>query len=133
MTDKDKRYMKVARAVSNTSTYEGRIKIGSAIVKKNRIVAVGCNENKTHPIQKKYDKYRGYSTKHTLHAEIASIINGNKDDLLGSTMYIYRNDKNGNLSICRPCKACYAMIRKVGIKRIVYTIPNGYAEEFVND
>jgi deoxycytidylate deaminase len=132
MNAKDEKYMKVARAVSNTSNY-GRVKIGSAIVKKNRVIAVGCNEKKTHPIQKKYDNYLDYNSdklKHCLHAEIATIISA-KEDLQGSTIYIYRKDRSGNLNMCRPCNACLALIKRVGIKRMVYTIPNGYAEEFI--
>ena len=133
MNKRDSRYMRVAEAVSNTSTY-GKIKIGAIIVKNNRIISVGKNSRKSHPIQKYYDRYLDYyndpKLQHHIHAEISAIVNAN-EDLTNATIYIFRRDKNKRLNICRPCNACYALIKKTGIKRIVYTILNGFAEEFV--
>ncbi len=140
MTKKDKKFMRIAEAVSKTSTFRTTMQhrivhIGAVIVKKNRIISVGKNSKKTHPIQKYYDRYLSYYNdvkfQHHIHAEISAIVNAN-EDLAGCTLYIYRVDATGKyLKNCRPCDACYALIRKTGIKRIVYTINNGYAEEFV--
>lgn len=131
MTDKEKRFMSVAKSVSKTSNHK-RIKIGAVVANRKQIISVGANEQKTHPLQKQYNAYVPYghddSLKHCKHAEISCIINA-KHDLHNCTMYIYREDKNGNLSMCRPCNACYNMIRDAGITNIVYTIPNGYARE----
>ena len=134
MTTKDKKFLKVAKAVSQTSDFF-RIHIGAVIVKKNRIISVGCNLLKTHPIQKKYDVYRGIDEdciRHRLHAEMACILAA-KEDLSGATIYIYRENRNGELGMCRPCCACYQMIKDSGISRMVYTTTNGIAEEVVGD
>jgi deoxycytidylate deaminase len=126
--------MRVAKSISKTSSYK-RIKIGAVAVNKKHIVSVGVNEPKSHPIQKRYNvDYVEYGKddhlKHGIHAEIACIVNA-KHDLHGATMYIFREDNNGDLNICRPCEACYNMIKDVGISKIIYTIPNGYAVEKV--
>lgn len=134
MTSKDKKFLKVAKAVSQTSDFY-RIHIGAVIVKKNRIISVGCNLLKTHPIQKKYDMYRGIDEdeiRHRLHAEMACILAA-KEDLHGATIYIYRKNRNGELGMCRPCPACYQMISDSGITRMVYTTPDGIAEEMICD
>jgi len=140
VTKKDKKFMRIAEAVSKTSTFRTTMQhrivhIGAVIVKKNRIISVGKNSKKTHPIQKYYDRYLSYYNdvkfQHHIHAEISAIVNSN-EDLYGCTMYIYRCDATEKwLKCCRPCNACYTLIKKVGIKRIVYTINNGYAEEII--
>ena len=134
MDKKDKKFMTVAEAVSETCDFV-RIHIGAVIVKKNRIISVGCNLQKTHPIQAKYDIHREYCDdhlKHRIHAEVSAIISAkDEDDLDGATMYIYRKNKYGKLDMCRPCNACYAMMKEVGIKRMVYSIKNGFAEEIL--
>lgn len=132
MLKRDKRFFEVAEAIAKTSNYN-RIKIGAVIVLKHKIISVGCNNCKSHPLQKKYDVYREFNDdnlRHCIHAEISSIINANYDyDLTNATMYIFRRDRNGKLALARPCKACLALIRKTGIKKIFYTINNGFAEE----
>jgi tRNA(Arg) A34 adenosine deaminase TadA len=44
-------------------------------------------------------------------------------------VYTYRELKNGSLSLSRPCESCLAFMKQLGIKRIYYTTPDGYAEE----
>lgn len=134
MTKSEKNLMRVARSVAMTSNF-GRIKIGAVVADKKHIISVGANEKKTHPLQKFYNENnveygKSDHLKHHIHAEISCIINA-KHDLRGCTMYIFREDRNGDLNMCRPCKACYQMIKDAGISKIVYTIPNGYAKEKV--
>lgn len=100
------------------------------------MLAVGYNTNKTHPLQKKYNRYRKmkYSRTEpieTLHAELSCLIqikdmdiNFNKVEL-----YIYRENKNGDLAISRPCAACMKMIDQLGIKTIHYTTDGGFVKE----
>ena len=44
-------------------------------------------------------------------------------------VYTYRELKDGSLSLSRPCESCLAFMKQLGIKRICYTTPDGYAEE----
>lgn len=110
--------------------------IGCIAVYKNHIVSIGFNTNKTHPLQKKYNKYRdldynGYEPEHKLHAEMMCLL-GLKDMEINFSkvkLYIYREDKNGNIANCRPCDACMELIDRLGIKRIYYTTEKGYVKE----
>ena len=45
-------------------------------------------------------------------------------------IYIYRELRDGTLAMARPCQACLAAIKQMGIKHIHYTTDGeGYAHE----
>ena len=105
-----------------------RIHIGSCIIKKHSIISTGCNQNKSHPIQNKYNhelKFKKH--KDCLHAEIDALIKASKE-ANGATMYIFRRGLDNIYRNCKPCPACMKMIKDYGIKRVVYTIENGIKE-----
>lgn len=98
-------------------------KLGACIVKKNKIIGFGYNVDKTHT--KSPHKYK------RLHAEVASILGLPYEELRGSTIYVYRETKSGDLALARPCASCYEMIKLVGIKYICYSSIDGYKKEEV--
>lgn len=136
----NKRYFKFAREASMRATYQGSHNfapmIGAVAVYKGSIVATACNTNKTSPLQAKYNVYR-FRDSNTLdkaHAEIVLIQKlrwkfGDSIDWSKVHLYLYREYKDGNLGPSRPCPACLALIKELGIKRIAYTTEDGYAEE----
>lgn len=133
MVKRDFHYFKIAKAVSKTSTFD-RIRIGCIIVYKKEILSAGVNVKKSHPMQKKYNSLRFNCQPeyhHYLHAEMRAIINAGKDNLSGACIYVYREDKRGNLAPSRPCNACMEVIKKYGIKKIFYTTEDGYCEEVI--
>lgn len=76
-------------------------------------------------------KYDGFEPVAKLHAEMMCLL-GLKDmdiDFHKVKLYIYREDKNGNLANCRPCAACISVIDRLGIKYIYYTIDGGFVRE----
>ncbi len=84
---------------------------------------------KSHPIQKRYNKYRPLDENHirnNIHAETDAIRKCSSKDLIGADIYVYREDSDGNLRICKPCEACFELIKRCGIKRIFYTDTDGY-------
>lgn len=126
---KHNKFFKVAAAVAGTSTYP-RVHIGAAIVKKNTVVAVGVNTEKSHPIQKKYNRQRHFRVEihHNLHAEMAALLRTD-EDLRGATVYVYREDKDGKLANCKPCPACQAALYKRGVREVRYTTETGFVHE----
>lgn len=110
--------------------------IGCVVVYKKHIISVGFNSNKTHPIQKLYNKERFLedTTPHSLHAEITALLflKDNKDIKWSDVeIYTYRENKHGELRLSRPCKSCMALIRELGIKKIHYTTNDGYTTEIL--
>ena len=113
---RDKRFFDLARNVSFKSDH--RIRLGAVIVKQGRVVSVGFNRySKTHPMSNSYNR--------TLHAEMDAIVGVDRGTLRGSTMYVYREDRNGVQKIAKPCCHCEPVIREVKIKKVIYTTSSG--------
>ena len=128
----DYRYFDKARQIADISDYS-RIHIGCIAVYQGQVIGLGFNTNKTHPVQKFYNRYREPSDTMLpkLHAEISCInqikhlnINFSKVKL-----YIYRIRKDQPFGMARPCPSCMAAIRDLGIRDIYYTTNDGYVFE----
>jgi deoxycytidylate deaminase len=90
----------------------GNYKLGSAILKKNKVLSYGYNKNKTHPKLIQY----GY-LKAKIHAEFDALIKSEG----GDTLMVVRFQKDGSLSCSKPCKSCLNMAKTMGISEIIYS------------
>ncbi len=128
----NKKMFRIAEGVSLMSDYP-RIQIGAVIARKNTILAVGVNQLKSHPLQKKFNKKRFNvedTCQHSIHAEMDALTKVHRqEDLAKATIYIFRRNNEGILAVSRPCPACLSMIRSTNIKKMYYTIENGFAVE----
>jgi deoxycytidylate deaminase len=133
------KYLAFAKSVSQSSDFcENKTSrhTGCVIIHKNRVISVGCNTSKEHPLQKKYNKRRGFNTdicKNSLHAEMYALIKADGIDVDWSkvTVFVYRELANGKCALARPCRACMKAIIDRGIKHICYTTDTGYIREVV--
>lgn len=124
-----KRFYKKAREASYRSNHY-KTKIGAAIVIGNYVVADGCNREKSHTRQHRYDRKMSYhGSQAKLHAEIDALVSSGRVDLTGAEIYIYREDKTGSLANCRPCVSCTQALKDAGVKHVYYTNKEGYAYE----
>lgn len=93
-----------------------KIKIGAVIVQKNKIVGKGFNIS--------------YSTGNPhgdgIHAEISAINHTTAKFRKNSTIVVGRLNKKGELAMSKPCHACETVLKKLGIKKVWYSIPNGW-------
>ena len=100
----------------------GKHKLAAALVKRNRVLGVGLNRSKTHPLQAKFGKNE--QSIH-LHAEIDAIKNALKrhtvDELVGSTLMVARIKKDGTPGSACPCSGCQRAIIHFGIKEVIHT------------
>ena len=131
---RDKRFFESARAISYVSNFHNA-HIGCVFVKHGKVISSGVNSTKTHPLQKKYNIYRFTedTTKHSIHAEISAYINALKftNDFSDVTVYVYRETKNGNIAMARPCNSCMHLLKDIGVRTIKYTTEYGYATEHI--
>ena len=111
------KFFDLARKISSKSDHH-RYKIGCVIVRKNNIVGIGFNQLKTHP--KSPHKFS------TIHAEFSALLGADPADLIGSEIYVYRQTRNGLPAIAKPCPSCTKMLQNIGIKKVYYTINEGY-------
>ena len=120
LTKSDMNYFKKASKIAEVSDFD-KINIGCIAVYQGTIIGVGFNTNKTHPIQKKYNRYRnGEDFIPKLHAEINCLNSIRHLDINFTKvkLYIYRKRKTAKYGMCRPCPSCMAAIKDLGIKNI---------------
>lgn len=127
------KYFRLAKNASEFSDFP-RYHLGAIIVCGNKVVSIGWNVVKENPIQKQYNKYREFDVdvaRNSLHAEMMSIVRAKKMDIdFGrASIFVYREYKNGELAIAKPCPACMNAIRDIGIKDIYYTGNGSYVHE----
>lgn len=122
-SERKKKFFNLARKLSFKSTYHH--KLGAVVVKKNKPVGLGINNPfKTHP--KSTNPFK------TVHAELDAIMDvEDKSDLIGATIYVYRQHKNGQPANSKPCCHCEEMIRRSGITKVCYSSDGDYKEFIV--
>jgi deoxycytidylate deaminase len=107
-------------------------KVAAAIIIKNRIISIGVNSHKTHPIQAKFAANKGLSI--YLHAEIAAIKNAmyhiDVKDFRRSTLLICRTKIHVPtgapiLGMSKPCPGCQRAILEFDIKNVWYSLDDG--------
>ena len=100
-------------------------KMGACILKKNKVISVGCNQRyKTHPFIRRFDPHK------TIHAEMAAIFSiKDKSKLQGATMVVYRKKYGDIPGLARPCSICQDIMRFFGITNMIYTTNEGTIEE----
>jgi len=93
-------------------------KFGVVIAYGNKIISVGVNNvYKTHPMSTTYSNF--------IHAELDAILSAKGDDLTNTTIYIRRSGAKEAPLHSRPCQHCYALIKRFGIKHMVYVDAGG--------
>jgi deoxycytidylate deaminase len=101
----------------------------SFILNKKKIVAIGTNQQKTHPVHLKNRKVslrtgEDFSDqKHTC-SELNAIIklkNLTNIDTKNCTLVNLRYDRNRNLALARPCMSCIKLLQQYKFRSIVYT------------
>lgn len=134
------KYFSFARNASQYSDFCGS-KVsrhtGCVLVHKNKVISVAWNTSKEHPLQKKYNKERGFNTdvsKNSLHAEMYALVRTEGLDIDWSkvTMFVYREHADEKRAMARPCEACMKAIKDRGIKLVIYTTGCGIAEEVID-
>lgn len=116
----DLRYLRLAREISTWSK-DPSTKVGSVIVdSKNTIVSTGYNglNRKSNDDIEKYNN-RDIKYKLILHAERNAIIFGERQRLIGASIFVYP---------FLPCSMCASMIIQAEIIRVV-TLKNMWSKE----
>lgn len=127
----DFKYFNKARQAAMVSDFT-KTHIGCVAIYQGNIIGIGCNCNKTHPMQQKYNKYRKKSNGlPKLHAEINCINSIKHLDINFSKvkLYIYCIRKDQPFGLAHPCPSCMAAINDLGIRDIYYTTNDGYIHE----
>lgn len=136
----EERMFHQAHIEAEMSDYK-RFHIGCVITYKKHIIGRGHNSNKSHPMQKEYNRQfrdfnvaKGNYIHDALHAEIAAINSipytiGIDVDWSKVKVFVYRicKGKSFGYGNAKPCPACLNAIKELGIRNIYYTDDDGYA------
>lgn len=138
LTRKERNIFNVAKSVSKTSDYDG-VSVGCVVTYKNTIISVASNSNKTHPLQKIYNRFRDFNedtADNKLHAEVHALAlaknvfyhtSVNWSDV---SIYVYREWKDGTPAVSKPCVSCSKLIEDLGIRTVFYIDEQGrYVKE----
>ena len=129
----ERAYFNAAKAISKLSDHKQ--KLGCVVVSNHHIISSGHNSaTKYHRLQAELDKkYFGDNCLGPMHAELDALLPliKNKFDLSNSTIYVYREHKNGDYAIARPCPRCMQLIKSCGIRKMKYTTEDGFANEYI--
>lgn len=115
-------FLRMARKESKKSNHHS-YQLGAVIARGNRILGVGHNMIKTHP--KSPHKFKN------IHAEFMAVLNAGREDLVGATAYVFREQKNENWACSKPCKYCWQYLVDCGIKSVVYSFEGSFIQERV--
>lgn len=103
----------------------------------NKLLAIGMNKAKTHPINlslpyyNKQDKNHSISSEVGLHSEVDCILKLGMSDCSKLTFFNFRIDKLNNVTISRPCNGCSHLLKQVGYKNIYFTNKIGELEKLI--
>lgn len=138
LSKSDYKYFAKARQIADVSDFHN-IHVGCVAVYQGSIIGIGCNANKTHPLQDYYNQYRRNNQQNEfvakLHAEISCISSIRQMDINFAKvkLYIYRQRCDQEYGLARPCPSCMAAIRDLGVRHIYYTTDTGFAYERIRE
>ena len=97
----------------------------SFILDRNRIISIGLNSLKTHPLNLKYN-YVNKSNQNLsnivgTHSELSAVIRLGEEDCSGLTLINTRINRNNKLDFSAPCNGCMDMIKQLNFEKIYYS------------
>jgi tRNA(Arg) A34 adenosine deaminase TadA len=120
MTRHDRRLYDLLTIAQDVSQFR-KTKHAAAIYLGNKLISVGVNQLKTHPLQARFGINRDAIY---LHAEIDAIRNALKrislDDLSRTTLYVARI-RDGKPKLSKPCAGCTRAILHFNIHDVYWT------------
>lgn len=120
------RVLELARTICPLN-FERRTSHVAFLVKKNKIVQIGINLAKSHPITKNY-KYQDHQ--HTgVHAELNVCIKSGKEDLSKYKLVVIRINRHNQTTNSKPCIGCQGVIKQFGVGQVWYSTDNGNFEQ----
>ena len=121
-------YLNIARAVSARSTCLRR-QYGAVIVKNDEIISTGynggvrgginCCDKGVCPRQDQPHNSGDYSSCYGVHAEQNAIISAARQEMIGSTLYLFGLEDGNVIKDIEPCPICKKMILNAGITKLV--------------
>jgi deoxycytidylate deaminase len=113
------RYLEMATRLAESNDNYPKWPLGAVCVKGGSVLSFGQSKLRTDPKVCDMDaSHHKFSL--SIHAEDDAIRRcGNPK---GATLFVSRVGRNGAIGMAKPCKKCQRLIRKSGIKRVIYSV-----------
>ena len=128
MNDRHVQIFEALKPIAEIRPAVSRSRHVSAIVYRDKILAMGFNKLKTHPFQKKYGRHEDSIFIHSEIHAIHQVIKQYGDDILEKcSLYVcrmkYENGKKQAMlqGMSKPCDGCLGCIAEFGIKNVYFT------------
>ena len=108
------RFAKIALELAGETKHSMTHSLVALVVSKNKVLSIGYNQPKTHPISVD-------TPMQMLHAELDAIVRCADDDSDGAEIVVARLKSSGRPGLAKPCAACQKVLRRFGIRRVLYT------------
>lgn len=101
---------------------EFKHKHASCICHKGRVLSIGTNQRKTHPLQAKYSDKDARVWLHSEIDAIVQVINRHGAEILKDCeLFNLRLTRGGNIGNSKPCEGCSRAIEAFEIGRVYWT------------
>lgn len=121
LTARYQRFARIALQLASEADYDVTYQLCALVVKRNRVLSVGYNQPKTHPISVATPLQQQ-------HAEHSALIRCPEGLHRGSDLIVARVKPSGLPGLARPCNACWDVLRLYGIRRVFYTLNSDDAD-----
>lgn len=127
-----KKIVEITYALAGKCTHDKRCKHFSFILRNKRIISIGINSPKTHPLNLKYNYIN--KQKHKIsdvvgtHSELRAVIKLGLTNCKGYTIINTRINRNQKLDYSYPCNGCMEMLIQLGFNKVIYTNKDGNFE-----
>jgi deoxycytidylate deaminase len=121
--------IEVSYALINKHNADLRCRHFSFILDRNRIISIGLNSPKTHPLNLKYNYVNKNNEKISnivgTHSELSAVIRLGEEDCSKLTLVNTRINRNNMLDFSAPCNGCCDMIQQLNFKNVYFSNVQG--------
>lgn len=108
------RFAKIALELAGETKHSMTHSLVALVVSKNKVLSIGYNQPKTHPISIE-------TPMQMLHAELDALVRCADDDAEGAEVVVVRLKSSGRPGLSKPCGVCQKVLRRFGVRRVLYT------------
>jgi len=118
------KHLKLAEKIAQTSNHR-KSRHGAVLVRGGSVLNIAKNSNRYTRFGRRFMPYK-HNWHPTHHAELGCILGLDISATKGSTIYVARVGKRGDIKNSKPCPTCQAVLKHVGVKKAIYTTEDGW-------
>jgi len=98
---------------------------GAILIKRGDILGKGYNIPCLPASSRMKNMFLPDRKRPSIHAELSCLKGLRHDQIRGSTVFVVRVSKSGELKMSFPCKRCVSLLTRKGVKKVLYSKSGG--------